>query len=1126
MVTSPQIRDGLTQALTRKAGEKVLQTYLEQATPQRPVAVLFFDLDHFKSINDALGHAVGDAALRFVVRYFLHQVREQGRGEVIRYGGDEFVVVLPGMDRAQAQALAEQALTHFQKHPFPHTQPVYLGLSVGVAVAPHDGRTPREVLEVADRRHYFAKYSGGHRVVGSDRAATRSLIAMPRRPIGQRRQRQRLYRLMGQLSQHRSGVIRVQSAPYGGASLFLAQARQMARLQGYHVLTLQATPTLQVRYLGAFAETLSEAGEIPETIEEALAFLQQRAAEAPQGLLVTVSQAEWLDEGSTALLQRLLNMPPEKRSFVLVYSTFQGSHTPFRAPLFASITLPPLKTAEIRAWLRHALRWEPPEDLVAWIAEVTKGLPLLVHNTLQLLVREGYLQPTASSWEWFHPQQWRPTVPPPPRQWPEVGVPSGLPLLIGRNQDLAHLRSLLRQHGLVTVVARGGEGKTRLLQQLALESTALFPQGVRYLSLADEEQTGQAVQAVAQALGLTLHPRRDPLAQVLEMLRARQMLLILDGLESARQDVIDLVQAIVQEAPQTRVVVGSHERLHLPAEHWLALEGLSAEKPSSPAVRLFLHLARRSGGRCPEGSETLETVTRICRWAQGSPLALRIMASWTTSWTPEEIWRRLQEEAFQTNPMGAVLENFWATLSSSEQQALACLAVFHGPFGAPAARHVAQASPFFLDALATKAYLNRLPGRRFGLHPLLRHFAQERLRAFPPEVERQARQRHAEWYLLRLPFEMGCKNEDEKWDFVAPAEALPNVLTAWRWALQHHRWAWLLDAARWVFSSLGDVNRFVETHRLVNSTLDALRQWPAAQRDEVYHALRALLEMSLAEFEAHLGMKEQAHARFQRVRHRLLHYLSPWQQVHLDLVEGKHAIALGDYDRAVLMLRRSLAFYRRRQALRSQFEALNGLGVVAYNRNDLATARRYFTEALKVAQNMGRSSAVAALLNNLGNIALQEQRYREAKVLLEEAQTYLGDHDAPSLKASLLDSQGRVAVALGEYCAALLILSEAVHHALLSGSMPNALEALCTTAHAWAGMGHLQEAALLTATLLTYEELRKYNREELLRLQARLPAPEGPLWEQNDLRALAQRVRLMGRRWCADGETEPRIGTA
>jgi len=126
---------------------------------QQPFALLFADLDHFKEVNDSLGHDVGDELLVTLARRLRDSVREQDT--VARLGGDEFVALFPCTDRAQAGILAERLLRHLR-------EPLTLDrladyqphASVGLAMYPDDGDSPEALMRSADQAMYAAKRGG------------------------------------------------------------------------------------------------------------------------------------------------------------------------------------------------------------------------------------------------------------------------------------------------------------------------------------------------------------------------------------------------------------------------------------------------------------------------------------------------------------------------------------------------------------------------------------------------------------------------------------------------------------------------------------------------------------------------------------------------------------------------------------------------------------------------------------------------------------------------------------------------------------------------------------------------------------------------------------------------------
>lgn len=132
----------------------------------RPVSAIMVDIDHFKRFNDRYGHLEGDVVLRTVAHVIEANVR--GTDTVVRYGGEEFTVILPETDRKEATLVAERLRRAVEEYPFRHylfVDAQRITVSVGVATAPQDATTPEGLLEAADQALYAAKEAGRNRVV-------------------------------------------------------------------------------------------------------------------------------------------------------------------------------------------------------------------------------------------------------------------------------------------------------------------------------------------------------------------------------------------------------------------------------------------------------------------------------------------------------------------------------------------------------------------------------------------------------------------------------------------------------------------------------------------------------------------------------------------------------------------------------------------------------------------------------------------------------------------------------------------------------------------------------------------------------------------------------------------------
>jgi two-component system cell cycle response regulator len=161
------ITDALTGLHNRRYMESHLGTLVEQAAARsRPISVLILDIDFFKSINDSHGHAAGDEVLKEFSRRLKKAVR--GIDLACRYGGEEFVVVMPDTDIAMATMVAERLRRRIAAEPFPinqNTRTVQATISIGIAAMRSAEDRPADIIKRADQALYRAKREGRNRVV-------------------------------------------------------------------------------------------------------------------------------------------------------------------------------------------------------------------------------------------------------------------------------------------------------------------------------------------------------------------------------------------------------------------------------------------------------------------------------------------------------------------------------------------------------------------------------------------------------------------------------------------------------------------------------------------------------------------------------------------------------------------------------------------------------------------------------------------------------------------------------------------------------------------------------------------------------------------------------------------------
>lgn len=164
--------DDLTGLRNRAGLRDILYKTARQARAnQQPLCLMFMDIDHFKSINDTFGHAVGDEVLKKFARVVRDNVRNDDA--FVRWGGEEFLLLCPNTDLEQACGLAEKLRSCIEHESWPHRQT----LTCSFGVASHSGSDPRALIEQADRALYRAKELGRNQVAIANTAVDHPLVS-------------------------------------------------------------------------------------------------------------------------------------------------------------------------------------------------------------------------------------------------------------------------------------------------------------------------------------------------------------------------------------------------------------------------------------------------------------------------------------------------------------------------------------------------------------------------------------------------------------------------------------------------------------------------------------------------------------------------------------------------------------------------------------------------------------------------------------------------------------------------------------------------------------------------------------------------------------------------------------
>jgi predicted ATPase/class 3 adenylate cyclase len=340
---------------------------------------------------------------------------------------------------------------------------------------------------------------------------------------------------------------------------------------------------------------------------------------------------------------------------------------------------------------------------------------------------------------------------PPLRSLYRTNLPLPATPFLGRERELEDVAALLGREDvrLLTLTGPGGAGKTRLALQSAAKAADSFPDGVRWVSLAEVSDASFVLAAVAQALEVAEEPAQS-LADVLAVeLAGKRVLVLLDSVEHLLPDaVVDI--GLLRDVVGPALLVTSRERLQLQGEHVYDVPVLAPDD----AAELFLARAR-SLGRPLERSAALD---ELCRRLDHLPLAIELAAARTRLFAVEQLLGRLSERfdllkaGRDADPrqqtLSATIEWSYDLLDDPERTLFRRLSVFAGNCSFEAAEAVCEADPDTLQSLLDKSLLRRhdvAAGPRYWMLETIREFAILRLDA--THEAQGLRRRHAEHFL-------------------------------------------------------------------------------------------------------------------------------------------------------------------------------------------------------------------------------------------------------------------------------------------------------------------------------------------------------------------------------------------
>ncbi|GEM47857.1 diguanylate cyclase [Deinococcus cellulosilyticus] len=956
------IRDPLTGAYSRGLLEARLNEELSRAQrEQGQLTVCLFDIDHFKSVNDAYGHQRGDEVLIHLVKVVQASLRNSD--VLFRYGGDEFVLVLPSTGRTQAEIVCQRIVQQVRSQVLEGQPPLKISISLGLAVFPEDASGSRELLQVADERNYIAKRQGRDQFVSSSASSKPDLhFDAQARPLERDHQLTRFHAFVQKVQDLGGGVFRVAGEAGSGRTFFLNRLEQDFQTRNFFTVRLAPSRPLQHRPYGVFQQLEGLEGPV-QPGGKGLGRLLWQQARNHSGLAVVVDNMTLLDWASRALLGRLLQEADGLPVAVVYSQGLQETPPVFPAPQRneMQVVLTPLSRHAVQVWLREVLSWEAPADLIDWIHFASQGLPARVRQVIQTLIDQNMLQRRGTDWLLDAAYRNHTVL----LETQEHALSSTLPVpathFFGREKEWLEVSSLLEHRRLVTLVGPGGIGKTRLSIEVAELRQDQYPDGVWFVALDTLQSPELVASSIARVLGVK-EGRRPLLEDLKDHVKKMSALLVLDNFEQV-VDAAPVLDEVLAAAPGVQMLITSREKLNLSCEQVFVVPPLGIpderetiteeEAYQYSALSLFIDRARAVLPSLELTPGHLKAIQKICLQLDGLPLALELAAASVDLFSPEELAEDLQANrlslltegprnlAERQKTLRNTIDWSYHLLSEAERWVFDRLAVFVGGWSFEAAQAVCSGfgSRFAGRGLSLQSALMKLASKsliqfqraqkRFVMLQTIREYALEKLNSQPDVAE--VRRAHALHFLsLGEQAETYLVGDGQaQWLEVLQLNQ-GNLRAALDWMLRHGETLWAMQLCSGIWKFWQFKTHHQEGRERIAQVLQKAQMALLMTRNPEERRQRIVLQSRLQVAAGWLANDQADHSETRRLFHAAL--------------QGFREVA----DRRGIGL------------------ALQGTGEVCTNAGDYAQAMEHFEESRQIMQEIGDLEEYAWVTDHLG----------------------------------------------------------------------------------------------------------------------------------------------------------------
>jgi predicted ATPase/class 3 adenylate cyclase len=606
---------------------------------------------------------------------------------------------------------------------------------------------------------------------------------------------------------------------------------------------------------------------------------------------------------------------------------------------------------------------------------------------------------------------WQLTVAGLPAEFPPLRsldmIPNNLPIqptsFRGREHDLEEVKSLLGQHKLLTLFGSGGVGKTRLALQVGAEVLGNYPDGVWLVDLAPITDTELVSSVIAKEIGMPQVEGRRIDESIVQWLRRKNLLLILDNCEHVLEPVAAIASAVIRSCLDVQMLATSRQALGVSGEAVHRLPSLAVPKPSSTlsaehalrhgAIALFVDRAALADTRFTLTDDNAPIVAEICRRLDGIPLAIELAAARVKILSLPNLAQRLDERFKiltggsrsalpRQKTLGALIDWSHDLLTAQEQILFSRVGIFAGGFSLDAAAAVCSSEG--LDEIDILDLLSSLTDRslvvadtageqeRCHLLESTRAYALEKLTA--AGAHEQLARRHAEYFRDQAQDERYGTGSMAAW-LASVERELDNYRAVLEWALKDGHDIALGGTvagalqALWSYGGLAVEGRY--WIGLAQAGLDESIHPQVAAR--LWRALAWLFSGKRAHDSAQRALALSQSVGDEKGQAWALHSLA------------FNLFQIGQLEEARDVTARAFAAMRTLGDKPGAANCLNVQALIQEYCGDIAAARESYAQALTAFKALGNEAGAAMVLGNLAELEFGDGQVEQAVRLAGEA---------------------------------------------------------------------------------------------------------------------------------------------